>query len=295
MTIVICTMAERRAYLAQCLGSLACARDVERHEILLVTGPDEDFDDLVATFEDRLPLRRTIASTDRLSDKRNMGCMEAAHDIVAYLDDDTIVGADYPGALAGAFASGAECVVGAVEPCFEAALPDVLPDALFHIGGFNRYGGVEHRDRPIGANCAFRRMALAHHLPFDPRLGCGGSYLPWGDDTLMFARMARRRPIVFASDAAVGHYIQAERLSIDYMLARAWLVGRTNCFVDHEVRGDFWWHAAERPMRWFRHLGTGLRGDLAHRVLLQQLGGYVAQSLLFLAGQVPGPAGDQTV
>jgi hypothetical protein len=295
MTIIICTMAARRAYLAQCLGSLACARDVERHEILLVTGPDEDFDDLVAAFEDRLQLRRAIAGTERLADKRNMGCMEAAHDIVAYLDDDTIVGADYPGALAGAFASGAECAVGAVEPCFEAALPDVLDDAPFHIGGFNRYRGVERRDRPIGANCAFRRTALARHLPFDPRLGRGGTHLPWGDDTLMFARMALRHPIVFVPEAAVGHYIQAERLTLDYVLARAWFVGRTNCFVDHELRGDFWWRAANRPVRWFRHLGTGLRGDLAQRVLLQQLGGYVAQSLFFLTGRVPGPPPGQTV
>lgn len=292
MTIVVCTMAERWAYLTRCLGSLACARDIDRHEVLLITGPTEDFDDLVALFEDRVPLRRAIATTDKLSDKRNMGCVEATHDIVAYLDDDTIVGVNYPSALAAAFASGATCVAGAVEPCFEAALPETLRAAAFHIGGFNCYAGVERRDRPIGANCAFHRPTLARHLPFDSRLGRGGSHLPWGDDTLMFARLAADHPIAFAAEAAVGHYIQAERLSLDYVLTRAWLVGRTNCFIDHELHGDFWWRAARRPARLLQRLGTGVRGDLVQRVRFRQLGGYIAQTILFLAGQVPAaPAG----
>jgi len=288
VSVVICTMADRAEDLEQALSSLVGARDVARHEVLVVAQEGEDLEPLVAPFRDRLPLRTAFAATKGLSDKRNVGVAAATGDVVAFVDDDAQVTAEYLPALVAAFEGGAVAVAGGLEPIFDVPLPDVLRPIAFRIGGFNLFEGAERPDGWIGANSAFRRDRLIASGPFDLRLGAGSGFLPWGEDAEMFGRF-RDEGVAFVPEARVRHRIQAGRLTMKYVVTRAWRNGRTQAVIDRLHQSDFWRRAVRVPLNWIIAVvrrfkpGSGLEAKLRAK----RLGGYVWQTLLLALGRLP--------
>ena len=288
ISVVICTMAARGEDLARALASLAEARDIARHEVIVVAERGEAIEPLVAPFRDRLPLRTAFAPTRGLSDKRNVGVGEANGDVVAFLDDDAQATVDYLPVLAAAFEAGAEAVAGGLEPVFDVPLPDELRPVAFRIGGFNLFEGQRRPDGWIGANCAFRRDRLRASGPFDRRLGAGSGFLPWGDDAEMFRRFVPHG-VAFVPDALVRHRIQAERLTREYVLTRAWQSGRTQAVIDRLHQPDFWQRAAWVPMNWLIANLARLRpgSGLEARLHARRLGGYGWQTVLLAVQGLP--------
>ena len=289
VTVVICTMTSRLVYLGRCLESLVAARGNETAEVLLVAMAGEDMSGPLARFGAQLDLGVRFAATRGLSDKRNVGAAAARSEIVAYLDDDAVVRADYFEAIRAVFAGGARYVAGAVEPSFEGPVPPGLEPALFSFGGFNRFGGRELRDRYIGANCLFRRDALLALGDFDTRLGPGSTWLPWGDDSEMFRRAADAGGVQFAPDVTVIHAIQAERLTKAYLLTRAYRVGRTGCALDRLHQPRFWRRALWTPAYLVRSALTPawFSGRIEARVKVRQFAGYLTQLVLLLLRGMP--------
>jgi len=287
ISVVICTMASRKDYLRRCLASLRDAEGIDRAEVLLVFREGEDAREATERHSEGLPLRVLFSRTKGLSDKRNVGADGAAGRIVSYLDDDALVRPDWLRETVAAFAGGAACIAGAIEPIFEAEPPAELAGSLFRIGGFNRFGDEERRDLHIGANCAFRRDRLRELGRFDVRLGPGGTVLPWGDDSEMFRRAAKRFGVEFAPRVVVRHHIQPERLTADYVLLRAFRTGRTLCMIDRLHEPDFWRRASIVPAMWAKAaLGAALRRDgIESRIARKRLTGYLWQAGLLLAGR----------
>lgn len=289
VTIVVCTVPGRRAYLEQALESLVANDGIEDAQVLLVAEDRAFLDEMTAAFADRLPLATAVSETKGLSDKRNVGAREASGDVVAYLDDDAIAAPDYVAALQGVFAGDATVIAGAIEPIFEAELPAALRDSAFRIGGFNRWEGREDPTRWIGANCAFRRDVLLAADPFDTRLGPGAGYLPWGDDSEMFRRLDATHGVRFAPGVTVRHHIQARRLTKAYVLGRIYRTGRALCVIDRLHQPDFWSRAKWIPVMWLKAFaGVVTSGfSFAARLRLRSLSGYVVQMLLLLVRGVP--------
>jgi glycosyltransferase involved in cell wall biosynthesis len=280
-------MASRRDDLARCLASLAAAEGADRLEVLVVSWRGERME-LPAT--SGVDLRSLKSAFRGAAGKKNEGFRVARGAIVAFLDDDAVVREDYPGRLLEAFADGVDYVGGVVEPIFDVPPPPEIAGVVFSVGGFNRHGSDERREAWMSANCAFRRGFLGSLGLFDPRLGPGGSYLPWGEDSEMFRRASVRGRGVFAGEVVVRHRIQADRLTVRYLLRRAWLAGRTLCLIDRRHKPGYARRALPVPLYALR---TGLAaarrpGDLAVRVKARRFAGYTYEALrLALLGMTP--------
>jgi GT2 family glycosyltransferase len=286
-SVVVCTMASRADDLARCLASLAAAEGADRLEVLVVSWRGERVELPPAP---DLAVRIVGSASRGAAGKKNDGVREARGAVIAFLDDDAAVREDYPSQLLAAFADRLDYAGGAVEPLFDIPVPSDFAPVLFSVGGFNRHGGMDRAEAWMSANCAFRRGFLLELGPFDVRLGPGGSYLPWGEDSELFRRAAARGRGAFAPDLVVRHRIQAVRLTVPYLLRRAWLAGRTLCLIDRRHRQDYARRALPIPLYALRTGLTSARwpGDLAARVKARRFAGYAYESLrLALLGMTP--------
>ncbi len=283
VTVVICTLAPRRHYLKRNFDCLVQSRGVEHEEIMVVAEDQAYLDEVQAEWGERLPVVCAQSDTPGLSDKRNVGVERGRGEIIAYLDDDAMAPPEYFEAIHAVFDAGAKCVAGAVEPVFEADLPERMRESAFRIGGFNRWNGEEKPGRWMGANCLFLKEVLVEAGPFDTRFGPFGKLLPWGDDAEMFRRMDSRYGMTFAPSITIRHHIQPERLTDGYVLTRGYKTGRTLCVIDRLHQEDFWKRARIVPVMWLKALlGVPFSGfSFASRLKLRNLTGYVVQMFVF--------------
>jgi GT2 family glycosyltransferase len=177
-------------------------------------------------------------------------------------------------ALAARVADRAPRVVqGAVWPRFDTEPPAEIRPVLFSVGGFNRHGDATRRDVFISANCAFSRAVLDRVGAMREDLGPGSGGAAWGDDTDWHERAtAAGFATEFDEGFAASHRIQAERLTVAYVTARADRVGRTRARLEwHGRRPGALVVAKQRALAaWGRWKARGIEGDL----LARRLAGY---------------------
>lgn len=276
ISVAVCTVPSREGYLRRCLSALATADRIRSQEVLVLLGPGDGEPECVARRDDELPVRAVRAEGPGAAVKKNAAIRAARGRAIGFVDDDARVAPDWFVEAEGALSEGLPGFYGLIEPDFEAPVPPELRGHEFRIGGFNRLGDQIRPDRRASANCAFRLDAIADLPPFDPDIGPGGRYLPWGEDELFFRRFEARHGFPFRDRVRVAHSIQRERLTVEYVLRRAWLTGRTGCYVDRAVRPAFWRGApsvvATLGVRLVRRLGRP--GSLEERIRVRQLGGY---------------------
>jgi glycogen synthase len=209
---VIVTTRNRAADLRRILPSLL-QLTYDPLEVIIVVGPSEDdTDDVVEPYRDRMKIVRSPAANMCLS--RNLGLLQAAGDVVIFIDDDGMPATRaWVDALVEPFAR--EERVGA------AGGPVLLRDTdtwQFRRGAVSAYGEhvfvsgeVEGQQtaatpagwfaRAMGTNAAFRRDALLAIGGFDERI----TY--YGDECDVCVRLARRGyTFAFVEAAAVRHY-----------------------------------------------------------------------------------------
>ena len=205
MTVVICTR-DRSEYLLDCLRAV---QEVNYHplEILIVDNAPSGNEtrELVATLaREDTRIRYTCEPRPGLSAARNHGLAQARYDLVAFTDDDALVDAGWPAALAAGFASdpAAVCVTGFVPAGALDTWSEQYFDARYAWGEVaepRRYDMLSHR-LPVrfypfcagvfgtGANFAVRRGPVISAGGFDTLLGAGAPGLG-GEDLDMFLRL----------------------------------------------------------------------------------------------------------
>lgn len=179
--------------LEQCLRSLA-PQAPELHERIVVDDGSVDNTAAVARGAGcivlRLPVRRGICAA------RNAGAAQATGDVIAFIDDDTVVLPGWAAALRAAFADGASIVGGGI----------VQPEPR-SLAEFYRVGARWHDQTGrngflpyvCGANFAIRRDAFL-------RLGGFDETLPASEDLdLSFRAQLAGYKIRFAAGAALVH------------------------------------------------------------------------------------------
>ncbi len=205
ISIVICTR-DRTESLRECLRAV---QEVSYHplEILVVdNAPSGDESrELVESLTSKDPrFRYTVEPRPGLSAARNHGLAQARYDLVAFTDDDAIVDAGWPTALAAGFASdpAAVCVTGFVPAGGLDTWSERYFDARYSWGEIaepRQYDMLHHR-LPVrfypfcagvfgtGANFAVRRGTVTSVGGFDTLLGAGAPGLG-GEDLDMFLRL----------------------------------------------------------------------------------------------------------
>lgn len=208
VSIVIATH-KRPESLRALLTSLAQQFDPERHELLLAENGTP------AALPIRLPVGSTHLHDPRAGKCRvqNRALALAKGKIVAFLDDDLVVAAQYLSAVEAFFADHTEyaAMKGRILPLRD-------PSIIGPMAAYLDLPLADHGDQVIevrgvlGANMAFRAEVLRRVGPFDERLGPGAA--GHEEETEMSQRLRHYGyRIGYSPDAVVFHEVDAARAS----------------------------------------------------------------------------------
>jgi GT2 family glycosyltransferase len=234
ISIIIATH-QRSQSLARLVASLAPQIRDGDHELLIAENGTERPSQLPERGIQIKHLHDSRAGKCRI---QNCAITKARGEILAFLDDDLVVGEGYLDAVEKFFAGHAE---------FAAMAGRILPaeDPMAKAGALSIYLDLPIYDQGdavcvvrgvLGANMAFRAAAIANVGPFDERLGpgaCGHE-----EETEMSARLRRADfRIGYAPRALVYHEVDPARANRERFIRIARERGR--CRMVHEHHSAF--------------------------------------------------------
>jgi glycosyltransferase involved in cell wall biosynthesis len=226
---------ERPEALRTCLESLQAQRiDGARLEVIVVD--DGSRSDIAAVVADVaangvVAMRCERQALGGLNSARNRGADVAQGDVLAFLDDDTIVSAGWADAVCEAFET-TPCagLGGRIELGLAAAAPDWLGTRRYYLAEYDLGQAARWIERedpvPVGANCAVRRNSFEQLGGFRRGLDRIAGSLVSNGDTEFFQRLrdtgARLR---YEPGASVVHCVPADRLTVPFFIRRHYAQG----------------------------------------------------------------------
>jgi glucosyl-dolichyl phosphate glucuronosyltransferase len=170
-----------------------------------------------------------------LSRARNRALAECSDDeVLAFVDDDALVGAGWRAALSAAWDQAeptVACVGGPIRPRFEEPRPAWLSDRLLPVLTTLDHGPVVRDLDPFvttvyGANVSFRAGPLRDVGGFEPGLGHGGRPTGFGEEDEAERALARAGFVVrYEPGPWVEHVIPAQRTRRAAFLRRRFAYG----------------------------------------------------------------------
>ncbi len=226
-TVIVCTWNRARS-LARTLSSMTelIAAPSDGWEVLVIdNGSQDDTQEVVRTFERRLPIR--IAHEPRLgvAHARNAGVDRARGELLLFTDDDVLVDPAWLRAyVEAAERSDADYFGGHIDAAFEETPPRWLRQnarafrpMLCAVDLSTRGGPIGPNDQPFGPNMAYRRSAL-ENTRFDPAVGRRGTNHVRGSDVAIIETLRHRGARgLWVPAAKVRHVIPPERATLRYL------------------------------------------------------------------------------
>jgi GT2 family glycosyltransferase len=226
-----------------------------------------------------------------LSAARNRGIEESKGAIIAFLDDDVIVDANWLANLSRCYRdTGAAIVGGKATLLVEADQPPWFGPFFRELLSEIDLGPIR-RDVPdgrglYGVNLSFDAAALKSVGGFDPRLGRQAGQMRGGEEIAVVARLASESArIVYEPDAAVQHIVGKERLTWAYFLGLAQGSASTK-HVREPDRGFLWQilrvgQSVQRVIQWHARFSAAyIRGSDSHT--LRSLGWEATSEMTYL-------------
>ena len=226
--LVVIPTRNRPTDLARCLESLTTV-DYPSWELLIVDQSDDDAARrLIEACWDRLPALTYMRTPERgLCRARNIGLKRASTGIVAYLDDDCTVSAEWLTEVAATFLShrSATLVFGSFHAVPHDPRQVFVPAVVFERER-EVAGVVRHADSGMGGSMYLWPARSAHRHRFDVHLGSGTRW-PAADDWDYGSRLILAgETLVLTPRARVSHHGArsledgaARKLSLGYALA----------------------------------------------------------------------------
>ncbi|HXQ28908.1 MAG TPA: glycosyltransferase [Gemmatimonadales bacterium] len=247
VSVVICTY-NRVDRLGETLRTLAAADPPARTEWELIVVDNNSTDSTGALVEIvarrfPCPLRYVFEPQQGKSFALNSGIAHARGDILAFTDDDVLIGKNWLSALWRAFHE-TECagVGGRIQAEWTVPRPSWYtasgPFRLMNIvSGEYDYGptrSVVGPDRPpFGANMAWRRSVFQTYGVFRTDLGYAGRARLGGEDTEYSRRvLVAGELVVYEPEALVRHVVEPEKLTKAFFRHRYYNYGRVLARVD---------------------------------------------------------------
>lgn len=227
---VIVPTHDRPAELRRCLETLQ-AQTIAPAQLEVLVVDDGSTQDIVAVVDGvartgPVEMRCEQQPMAGLNSARNRGVDASTGELLAFLDDDTLVASGWARALVDTFASlPAAAVGGRIELGLSAVAPPWLHEvdhylAAYELGPSGRW--LDAADPvPVGANCAVRRSEHQRLGGFRPGLDRIGTSLVSNGDTEFFRRLrdggGRLR---YEPQASVVHCVPPQRLTREFFERR---------------------------------------------------------------------------
>lgn len=278
MALVICTR-NRPEALRRCLQSVARLEPAPAEVIVVDNAPS---DDRTQRLLEEFPAVRYLREPRRgLGQARNCGWRQTTSALVAFIDDDVQVDADWAGQMARAFD----------RPDIQAAAGLVLPerldtgaslvferhwsfnrgyrDQLYDTAFFRRHRrvGVPAWIIGAGANMAFRRTVLQALGGFDPRLGPGAAGC--SEDSEMWFRVLNAGWAIHYSPRAVAIHTHRRDMPALRRQIRTYMSGAVSALLIQHQRarrgGNLFRLRRVLPAFYLTMLAKGLRARFRGR------------------------------
>jgi len=158
-----------------------------------------------------------------LAGARSLGSRLAMGSIVAFIDDDAIANRHWVQELVRTFKKGADVVGGTSIPIYFSKIPKWWDDQILGV-----FVGVRNDVLQVifGCNFAARKEVLERLGYFDYRLGRVRGKQLSGEDTLFLLKAFQKNyKVYFNNKAIIYHKVRPKRLTIGYLIKRAWYGG----------------------------------------------------------------------
>ena len=240
LSLIIATY-NRAAEMVRALESVA-VQSAAADEWECVVVDNNSTDDTAAKFAEfaenhnEINLRMVREERQGLSFARNRGIAESRGDIIAIIDDDERICADFIRAYIEAFDAHPEAASAGGRTVAE--YPSGRPEWMsrwterpianpLDLGGairdFRGSGRI-----PCGGNMAVRRSAIERYSAFDTSLGRSGATLVGGEECDLFARLSRGgERCIYVPRAVMYHIIPASKLTDEYFDRLVYNIGVT--------------------------------------------------------------------
>jgi GT2 family glycosyltransferase len=256
---------ERPNELRDCLGTLL-AQDLDSARFEVVVVDDGSTSDVAAVVAEQaasgaVRIRCERRSLGGLNAGRNHGAAVAEGDVLAFLDDDTLVSPGWARAMLSAFERHPVAGVGGrVELALAAPAPSWLAPRRYYLAEYDlgeNAAWLIGDPVPVGANCAVRREDFARIGGFHSGLDRLGRSLVSNGDTEFFRRLrAAGGSLRYEPAAWVLHRVPAERLTIDFFVRRHYAQGISDELMSALEHPN--WTARQRVARLARDLGGSI-------------------------------------
>jgi glycosyltransferase involved in cell wall biosynthesis len=220
LSLVVCTIG-RYSELERLFSSLTRQTFAEFEVVLVDQNPLGFLDPIVNCFGDRL-LIRYMRSQPGLSKARNVGIMHAAHNVIAFPDDDCWYAEDGLATAMRLLDGNPALDIICGRTVDERGKPSVF-NSLNYEALINKYNSF----RCINSNAIFVRRSVTAKIVFDERLG-SGPQIPFGcgeETDFVLRAIAHGHPAKFFPELTVFHPQVESRAVTNREMQRARLYG----------------------------------------------------------------------
>jgi glycosyltransferase involved in cell wall biosynthesis len=188
-------------------------------------------------------VRIVVSENCGLSNARNAGVKSARGEIIAFIDDDAVADVNWLENLIKNYEDPMVVGVGGfIGPLWENGLPAWFPEELNWVVGCSYKGLPENRAcvrNPIGCNMSFRKSVFEKVGYFRSDVGRFGKKLLAGEEPELSIRIYERisgAKIIFEPNAVVYHRVDRNRLSLRYLLKRAFYEGVSKGLISYSTQ-----------------------------------------------------------
>jgi glycosyltransferase involved in cell wall biosynthesis len=270
ISVAICTLdrAETLRSTLQSLAAMSVPDDIDWEIVIVNNGCRDHTDEVIASFAEKLPVRRAFEPQRGISDARNRAVDSVYGEYIVWTDDDVLVEPGWLAAYVEAFRRWPEAAVfgGRIIPHFE--LPAVewfieSKDILLGPLGFRDFGGealplsVEKAVLPYGANFAVR-TAAQRKFRFDPEFGLRPGRRRLHEESSVIRRILESGATGYwVPKSGVQHRIPHDHQTIGAVARYFAGLGETNAFIGGRRDPSPRWFGAPRWL-WRRLASEGL-------------------------------------